>query len=541
MAHFGTVWRTVRHLKAEQIVGRVRFRLRRPSVDAGASAPARRALTGTWMPPAQREPSLVGPRRLRLLNVEQDIDRCGWDDPQIEKLWRYNLHYFDDLNARDARARAAAQRALVSAWIAGNPVTAGTGWEPYPVSLRIVNWIKWFASGEPPQPDWIHSLALQARWLQARLETHLLGNHLFANAKALVFAGLFFAGPEAERWLHGGQQILAQQLPEQILPDGGQFERSTMYHALALEDVLDLINVVRAFPSPHSSRLAPVLNQTASRMLFWLRCMVHPDRTLGLFNDAAEGVAPDLDELESYAARLGVTAANPAQDSHEYLRDSGYIRVARGRALALLDVAPVGPDYLPAHAHADTLSFELSLGPQRVIVNGGTSAYGAGAQRERERGTAAHSTVEVAGCDSSEVWSGFRVGRRARPSQPVFGDSRVCCAHDGYRFLAGRPLHNRCWQFGAASLTVEDSVTQPRFPAVARYILAPGLTLASTAAGRWDVLRGENLIARVEATQGSGSVTRAAHAPRFGVSVPVECLAIALSDGRAATVWSWLP
>ncbi|MFB1490650.1 MULTISPECIES: heparinase II/III family protein [unclassified Thiocapsa] len=46
-----------------------------------------------------------------------------------------------------------------------------------------------------------------------------------------------------------------------------------------------------------------------------------------------------------------------------------------GSAVALLDVAPIGPDYLPGHAHADTLSFELSLFGQRVIVNGGTSRY----------------------------------------------------------------------------------------------------------------------------------------------------------------------
>ena len=67
--------------------------------------------------------------------------------------------------------------------------------------------------------------------------------HLFANAKALVFAGLFFEGNEGRKWLNTGLKILEKELREQILEDGGQFELSPMYHALAVEDLLDLINI----------------------------------------------------------------------------------------------------------------------------------------------------------------------------------------------------------------------------------------------------------------------------------------------------------
>ena len=111
------------------------------------------------------------------------------------------------------------------------------------LSLRIVNWIKWALAGNLLAANTIHSLALQARYLARRSEYHLLGNHLLANAKALVFAGLFFAGEEADAWLAQGLQILAAELPEQILADGGHFERSPMYHCLVLEDLLDLCNL----------------------------------------------------------------------------------------------------------------------------------------------------------------------------------------------------------------------------------------------------------------------------------------------------------
>jgi|SRR5579872_5006594 len=540
MSGIGTFWRTVRHLKPQQVIGRLRFRLHRRAPDL-RPAPSQRARTGEWVIPAMRERSLVAPMRLRLLNVEREVSHNGWDDPSVEKLWRYNLHYFDDLNACDAPARAAWQRALIARWIETNPPAHGTGWEPYPVSLRIVNWIKWFTTGATAESAWVHSLAVQARWLSRRLEVHLLGNHLFSNAKALAFAGLFFEGQEAERWLHRGVEILERQLPEQILADGGQFERSPMYHALALEDVLDILNAIRAYePSRSSLRgFESHVRDRSSRMLHWLRCMTHNDGSIGLFNDCAEGIAPTVRELERYAAQLGVVAPQPSSDAITHLSASGYVRASRGRALALLDVAPVGPSYLPGHGHADTLSFELSLGSQRVIVNGGTSCYGSSAQRACERGTAAHSTVQVAGTDSSEVWSGFRVGRRARPSPVKITDWEVCCSHDGYRFLPGRPVHRRCWRLGVGELVVDDTVTKCKYPALARYILAPGLRLVAHHPGHWHVLCRDDTVVSISVLQGLACATRVNHAPRFGVVLPVDCLAVTLAKGRAVTRWTW--
>ena len=74
-----------------------------------------------------------------------------------------------------------------------------------------------------------------------------MGNHLFANAKALIFSGLFFDGEEAKSWYLKGFNILKRELAEQILPDGGNFELSPMYHIIFLEDLLDLVNIHRAF------------------------------------------------------------------------------------------------------------------------------------------------------------------------------------------------------------------------------------------------------------------------------------------------------
>ena len=102
------------------------------------------------------------------LGESRCLSASGWDDPAASKLWRYNQHYFDDLNARDAASRRASHQALVSAWIEANPAAAGTGWEPYPTSLRIVNWVKAAQDGLELDAAARESLVLQVLWLERR-------------------------------------------------------------------------------------------------------------------------------------------------------------------------------------------------------------------------------------------------------------------------------------------------------------------------------------------------------------------------------------
>ena len=140
------------------------------------------------------------------------------------------------------------------------------------------------------------------------------------------------------------------------------------------------------------------------------------------------------------------------------------MRIDAADASALIDAAPIGPDYLPGHAHADTLSFEFSAFGQRVFVNSGTNVYGIGKERMRQRGTAAHNTVIVAGAISSEVWSGFRVARRANPINLDIEVSphrvRVCCGHTGYRQTLKPPvIHVREWLMAATELKISDRLS----------------------------------------------------------------------------------
>jgi len=521
--------------------------LRRPRPDL-SPAPALRLPAGQWVACAARTQSLTSADTFFFLNQAGSLTGLGWDAPAVEKLWRYNQHYFDDLNAEGAVHRTDWHLALIQNWLQHNPAGQGSGWEPYPTSLRIVNWVKWTLAGNTLSDQALHSLAVQTRWLTKRLERHLLGNHYFANAKALVFAGLMFEGAEAQAWRKKGLAIIEQELPEQVLPDGGNFERSPMYHSIFFEDLLDLINAARAWPAQIAIDTISQWRGVAEGMAEWLLGMTHPDGQIGLFNDAAIGIAPTPAVLAGYARRLELSVLEPLSSKAEQVvmqqwPDSGYIRLATENAVALLDVAPIGPDYLPSHANADTLSFELSLFGQRVIVNGGTSRYGSGPERLRERQTAAHSTLEIDGQSSSEVWGGFRVARRAYPCDLHLDKQMnvvtVACSHDGYRRLPGKPVHRRWWHLKPGSLTVEDQIAGACNQVVARYIFQTSVRIELVSENQFEMTLANGHAIKLLVLAGRGRLARANCSMGFGLSTETQCLEVYPVNNALSVVLSW--
>jgi len=541
-------YHTLRFLRPVQVYSRVHQRIFRPRPDLRPAPPLREG-AGAWTPVSLRRPSMPEEETFTFLNETRRLSTPDlWNDSAAPKLWLYNLHYFDDLNAPGAEARRPAHERLLRRWIAENPPGQGVGWEAYPVSLRIVNWIKWALAGHVLPPEAVQSLAVQARHLARRLEWHLLANHLLVNAKALVFAGLFFSGPEAEGWLECGLRVLRRELREQVLPDGGHFERSPMYHALVLEDLLDLENLRREYAQAGSRTLAALGDEWAAaivRMRRWLQVMCHPDGEIALLNDAALEIAPPPTALESYAGRLGyATVAGPGEGI-THLPESGYVRLQKGPAVVLLDVGELGPDYNPAHGHADTLSFELSLFGERVIVDSGTSTYAAGTQRQWERSTAAHNTVEVDGADSSETWGSFRVARRARPLGLRVADEGaaglvVHCGHDGYRRLPGRPLHFRTWRLTESELEVRDEVAGEARQAVARFHLHPHVKVEDPSGpdGFRRLISPAGTL-RWQPDADEISIAQSTYHPAFGMVQSRCSLAARWSTGQAINRFAW--
>jgi uncharacterized heparinase superfamily protein len=544
-------WNTLRYLKPIQIYRRFWFHYHRPSLALKLPDIKWAKKTGTWHPPIIRTQSLYENDTFVFLNQAHPIhDVSDWNNPALPKLWLYNLHYFDDLNAQDAKARREWHRKLMHRWIIENPPTFGNAWEPYPSSLRIVNWVKWALASNSLDKEVIQSLYLQARWLSSRIEWHLLGNHLLANAKALIFAGVFFSGDEARAWLKSGLQIYQAQIPEQILADGMHFELSPMYHAIILEDILDILNLSQAYPNQFEEDFIDLLQVSAQKMLVAHKALIHPDGQISFFNDAAFEIATSDDQLNAYAQSLGIQLAsnlanierqNTIDLSLSHLTGAGYVRLEGPNACAFLDVGAIGPDYLPGHAHADSLSFELSVFNQRVIVNGGTSSYSDQDVRAYERSTAAHSSVEIDGQNSSEVWGQFRVAKRAYPLdvvvEKVDDAFRVSCSHDGYARMATAAIHTRVWQMDKNTLSVADKVhvEQGATPtsAIARFILHPSIQIKQLCQNQWQLLLPNQKEIQLRVLVGEGHIAGSRYAPEFGKTQSTQCLAVKLVGSLA--------
>lgn len=457
----GLYYRTIRHLKLTQLVNRVKkviFKVKLRNIDDFKHIVVNS--DSVEVPFPSKSMSILGLNTFLFLNKKVSLNFPGdWHKTNLSLLWIYNLHYFEGLlNPNTPSDRKVA---LINCWIRDNSNSNGVAWDAYPLSLRICNWIKWIWSYKGDLPPRISvSLFQQADHLDKTLEYHLLGNHLLENAKALIFAGYYFGGNAGDKWLRRGLLILKKELTEQILEDGGHFELSPMYHSLVLELVLDILQLAKEAKAPKIlTKEVQNLSYVASIMIDWLRVMSHPDNEIAFFNDAATGIAPSPRELFLRGENLSVGIKEPLSHQFKHLKNSGYIRLSNKNATAIMDVAEIGADYLPGHGHADTLSIEFSLFNKRLIVNLGSSEYGLGEQRNYERSTSAHSTMEIDNHNSSEVWAGFRVGRRAHISELYHNEKDfVSAEHDGYRFLSGSPIHKRRCSLLKNKLLITDNI-----------------------------------------------------------------------------------
>ncbi len=376
-----------------------------------------------------------------------------WRSQEMPKLWRYNLHYFDYLQDRGRSLEHRKQ--LVTDWTQHTQPGMEDAWEPYTVSLRMVNWIKFFLELRESIPqEWAESLYQQALWLEKNIEYHILANHYLKNGVALFFAGMYFDGTDADRWLKKGLRILREELDEQFLEDGGHYERSPMYHSICVMDYLDVLNLMQSSSAVMKFEEVGHFRTRTIQALDFLHELCFPDGEIPLFNDAAFGIASRPRDVFDYATNV-IGYARPETGNALTVSEktpSGYYVLRKGIDMMVIDCGLIGPDYQPGHAHCDTLSYELAVNGKRMIVDSGVHDYEAGPHRAYARSTKAHNTVMIDGEEQSEIWGVFRVARRARPTHAramVTPDDRAVFegAHDGYKRLSGGVMHRRTIEF----------------------------------------------------------------------------------------------
>jgi uncharacterized heparinase superfamily protein len=516
------LYHTVRYLKLKQVVWRLIYllpRLRAPQT----SSPKTNSIPFINI---TKQGITKDYDHFTFLSEVNQLSLVGWDNPSQSKLWRYNLHYFDCLNQLGFENEVIVlQNNLISKWIRENPYGKGTGWEPYPTSLRIINWIKWHFKTKGLSDEAKLSLWNQVNWLAGRPEYHLLGNHLFINAKALLFACVIFRLNEHSTIYRKASKIIKEELSEQFLEDGAHFELSPMYHALAMEDLLDLYQLKSTLPP---NFLGQEIGEKFLNGMNWLHYMSYNSGELAHFNDCANDIAPTFSELKKFGQKVGLNWALDSDIKFNYFRDSGFVVFKNEMVHLIADIGDIGSDYLPGHAHADSLSFELAIKGKRIIVNSGTGEYGLSQERLRQRSTSAHSTIELDGTSSSEVWSGFRVAQRARITEVEIceDDDRIefAAVHDGYTRITSKPLHERQWIVNDGYLEIIDEVSGSGNSVQLRYYLHPDIHVEIND-GSVQLRTNSEKLAKIRTEQNVQVVDSTYH-DKFGSSRKNKCLLI---------------
>ena len=438
--NFPIIFRTIRHLKVKQVFYQIKNRIYKAKY-RNCSAPECIALefAAEFIP----RPLSVQGDEFTFLNLSQRF--VSWNDVSLGTLYTYNLNYFDFINDGSMSVDEAGK--WIDRFIDDVP---GVTWgmDPYPIALRGLNWIKFisanhggFEAGRLRR--WNDSLYSQYSLLEKKLEWHLLGNHLLEDLYSLYIASIYF---NESKMFSRYSRLLKRELEEQILDDGAHYEQSPMYHCILLDRLLDCYNISISNVRFEGQRyFNDFLKNYASKILGHLSSIVYENGELPLFNDSAEGVAPTSEELFSYAKRLGIECTSKP------LGESGYRKMANERYEVVLDIGNITASYQPGHSHADALNYELRIDGTPVVVDTGISTYNKNVRRQYERSTIAHNCVSPNGADSSEVWGGFRVGRRCRVAVYEENDSVIVAGHNGF----AKPCKRR-FELSSEGFVIED-------------------------------------------------------------------------------------
>jgi hypothetical protein len=439
---FHTLW----HMKPIQVFYQLAYRAKKPFIRLKGY---KKFINHSIHPIQHSFPALIpatnrylGANFFKFLNQEKHfIGEVDWNYLQFGKLWNYNLQYFDYINDETflVDERVALLKDFSKQLIAGKIKP-----EPYPVSLRLINTLI-FLSKYPQDDRYINKAVLfQIDYLKHNLEFNILANHLLENYISLLAAGFALKN---EKLISFAIENLKKQVEEQILEDGCHYECSPMYHSIVLSRFLLLLDISNA-ENDHQTQLE-WLKPYVIKMLGWLDAFQWNDGSLALVNDAANGIAPSTQTIFLIAKALKL------EWKPSFLNISGYRRFNLTEIEVLVDAGNVMPSYQPGHTHSDMLQVCLCYNQNPIIVDTGTATYQISRQRIAERKTAAHNTVVVNEKNQFQVWSSFRVGKRALCTIEKESNNLIIAHHNGYKSRFG-VTHRRRVQLDEEGLHVFD-------------------------------------------------------------------------------------
>ena len=410
----------------------------------------------------------------------------GWTAAAGAPAWRGAAHAFAwlrDLRALGTDGARLRARDLTADWLAhgGHEPMAAV---PAVVGARISAWLgHWDFLAATAEDGFRRAimvrLAQDARVLVAGLPDEAAHRGALAALKGGLAAAVALA---EDTWIARCLRLLPAEIDRQILPDGAHVERSPAQLLLAVQDLIEIRNLVHGAGLEAPPHLALALDRAAPA----LRLFRHGDGGLALFNGTRDESAALVD--------LVLTQGQARGRAPLILGEAGFQRLQAGRTLVIADCgAPpdaqrgpsAGPAGLPRHAdrfhHAGTLAFELSVGRDRMIVNCGAAPAAHSEWRDALRSTAAHSTLTLADTNSAELRDdglGRRPDNVEAERQEANGAQWLDSSHDGYKRGFGVIHRRRLYLSDSGDdLRGEDALEGAEIPAyVIRFHLHPSVS-----------------------------------------------------------------
>lgn len=293
-------------------------------------------------------------------------------------------------------------RWLVTTWVRTHHKYDGLAWEPHVIGRRLTAWLcHWRLIAKDAEADWkrtvLLNMAKQAAHLSHTLHTAPAGADRIYAAAGLIHTGLCLLGDRQS--VERGLEQLDQEMKRQVLADGGHVSRCPQ----TLLEIIIVLQQIREVCQAAGQRLPVGLQNALDRMEAMIDFFRHGDGALALFNGSTEGPELNGDPRLAY---------DPTREGHfAHARHSGFQRVRAGQTLLLADGGQAPPPRYGNEAHAGCLSFELSSGPNRLIVNCGTIRIMGPEWRAATRQTVAHSTATVADHSSTIPLEGGLPGK----------------------------------------------------------------------------------------------------------------------------------
>jgi uncharacterized heparinase superfamily protein len=427
--------------------------------------------------------------------AQLELHDANWEPDGISENWFAHLHsheWLRDLKALNGQQGRRGARAMLESWIEAYPVWDERSWRADILGRRIANWISFYGFfGESADDDFqfylMESLARQARHLARNVPGTLCGLPLFYAIKGLAYAGLALEGREA--YLELALTLMDKEIDKQILSDGGHVSRSPQALADFVRVLLDLRCALQMGGYPGQEKIQHALDKAVPALRFFR----HGDRGFALFNGSQEG--------DEEVMKTILLQARSRAKTLNSLPHSGFERVMLGRTQLIMDTGRCAAYPYDKNAHAAPLSFELSYGRERVLVNCGTHPTDEQWQ-DALRFTPAHNALSIDDRNACEIGEDGHFLRRPRTvvatREDMDGAVLIDACHDGYVPLNGVTHRRRLYLAesghdfrGEENLNCAIGISRP-LPIAVRFHLHPDVPVTLINEEREALLRVKN-------------------------------------------------